>query len=153
MNEKLMNLLNRETGDKMCSGKLVVKLTQVATQEQLREEIRNFSFSSGWFCLTDRVVSLYTVDDWAEVESSIILSGELANSGESLHIRQAESGWNVTRMTTGDGEDCLTCQEEYVGVGNKQQDRLLYDVYWKLVDDVYRPWVARFAELVKGGAN
>jgi len=153
VNENLMNLLYKETGDKVHSGKLAVKLTLVSTQELLRKEIEEFPFSFGWLCHTDSVVSLYSADDRAAIKNSIILSGELANSSESLHIRQAENGCSVTRMTTGDGEDCLTCREEYVGVENKQQDRLQYEVYWKLANGSYRPWVARFAGIQKGGAN
>ncbi len=153
MNSKIMELLREETKDRIEPGKLLIELKQCETARQVREQVNNFSFSSGWLCLTDRVVALYSPADLAGAQDGVILSGELANGGESLHIRQAENGWTLTSFKTGQGEACLVCDEEYISTENQQQARLKYQVCWRLHNDSYRPWAARFTGLEKGGAD
>lgn len=153
MNEKLVKLLNGETGDQAVAAKVAVSQHQVDTPKEVWEHVRQFPFDSGWLSLTDKVMPFYTAEDLAQVSGGIILSGELAGADESLHIRQAENGWNLTRIKSGDGEACLMLREDYTGTENKQQDRLQYEVYWKLDNGSYRPWVARLSGMVKGGAQ
>lgn len=153
MNEKLVNLLQGETGDQVIAAKATIISIQCDTPDKVWEQVRRFPFTSGWLSLTDTIVPLYKAGDLAQVPGGIILSGELAGAAESLHIRQAESGWNLTRITSGDGETCLMIREEYTGIENNQQDLLQYEVYWKLDNDSYRPWVARLSGMVKGVAQ
>lgn len=153
MNEQLKQLLFKETGDHIVTGKLDIKQNDATTVKQVWDEVRNFQFTSGWLCLTDKVVQLYSIEEILNVQNGIILSAELANDSESLHIRQAETGWTITRFKTREGEECLMFREEYVSTENKQRDRLQYDVYWKLDNVSYRPWAARFAGMVKGGTE
>lgn len=155
MNEKLMDLLSNTTGDKVSETHVTVTPDMVASADQVWEQVRVFPLTSGWISLTDKVIPLYSAADLADVQGGIILSGELSAGSESLHIRQAETGWSITRIKTGEGEKekCLMLREEYIGTENKQQDRLQYEVYWKLENGTYRPWVARFAGMLNvGGA-
>lgn len=153
MNEQLKQLLLKETGDLIEQGRLEVRSSNVESPEKVREAIKEFSFDSGWLCLTDRVIPLYSAEDLLQAQSGIILSAELAGRSESLHIRQAEEGWTITRYKAGAGEECLIFREEYVSTENKQRDRLQYDVCWKLDNGSYRPWAARLSAMVKGGAQ
>lgn len=152
MNDALKGLLKKVTGDELIANRLQVSSEAVATPADLWGAVRSFASEQGWLCLTDRVVSFYKATELAGVEG-IILSGELVNGGKSLHIRQAESGWQLTRLESGIGDDCLMCRETYIGTDHGQQDRLHYEVYWKMEDGSYRPYTGRFAGLQEGGAQ
>lgn len=154
MNNRLIRFLEDETGDKAIETTVDIQIEPIATPEAIWEKIRNFPFDSGWICLTDKVLALYSADELANAGSGIILSAELAGQTQSLHIRQTENGWNSTTITTGTGQPCLMLAESYLSTENKQQDSLHYQVFWQESDDgSYRPSVARLAGLVKGGAN
>jgi len=153
MNSQLKQLLQHETGDIVTEARVAVAVEPLATAAQVWEKVRSFLCESGWVCLTDQVKALYSGNDLADLSEGVILSAELAGNGQSLHIRQAETGWCATTITVGSGEPCLMLSEQYLSTENKQQARLSYEVYWKVQDGVCRPWVARLAALVKGGSN
>jgi len=153
MNNELIRLLEQETGDKLTAVMVDVTVTPLADAAQLWEQVHSFAFDSGWLCLTDKVLPLYTDQDLADITDGIILSAELAAQTQSLHIRQSENGWTATTITVGRGEPCLMLEESYLSTENKQQDRLQYQVFWKCSEDVCKPYVARLAGLVKGGNN
>jgi len=154
MNNNLIRLLEEETGDKAVETAVDIQTESIDTPETVWEKICTFPFDSGWICLTDKVLALYSADDLANAGSGIILSAELAGQTQSLHIRQAENGWNSITITIGTGKPCLVLAESYLSTKNKQQDHLHYQVFWQESDDgTYRPSVARLAGLVKGGTN
>lgn len=153
MNPGLLELLKKETGDTIISTSIDVRTTPLDTPEQVWEQVNVFNFDSGWICLTDRVVPLYSNGDLAACAGGIILSAELAGNAETLHIRQSENGWTMTRLKTGEGENCLMLREEYLSTENRQKARLFYEIYWKSENGVNRPYVARFAGIEKGGDN
>lgn len=153
MNNELIRLLEKETGDKLTAQQVAVTVTPLSDAAQVWEKVHSFAFDSGWLCLTDKALPLYSGQDLAGITEGIILSAELAAQTQSLHIRQSENGWTATTITVGSGEPCLMLEESYLSTENKQQDRLQYQVFWKISEGVCRPFVARLAGLVKGGNN
>lgn len=153
MNNELIRLLEKETGDRVVEAQVAVQTESMQTQEKVWEKVRAFPFASGWLCLTDKVRPLHSSQDLADITDGIILSAELAGQTQSLHIRQSENGWIATTITVGSGDPCLMLEESYLSTENKQQDRLQYQVFWKCSEDVCKPYVARLAGLVKGGIN
>lgn len=154
MNNNLIRLLEKETGDKAVETTVDIQAEAIDTPETVWEKIHNFPFDSGWICLTDTVLPLYSGQDLAKAGNGIVLSAELAGQTQSLHIRQSDKGWAATLITIGSGKPCLMLAESYLSTENKQQDRLQYQVFWQESGDgSYRPSVARLAALVKGGAN
>lgn len=153
MNDNLKNLISRETSDRVITAKLSITSEQVSTQEQVWEKLAAFPFNEGWLCLTDQVLPLYYATDLTKIRGRIILSGELANSAESIHIRQAEAGWLITRFRDGEGDDCLKLEEQYISTEEKQSLRLTYQSYWKQLDGTWQPAAARFTGFRKEDAQ
>lgn len=153
MNDNLKNLITRETGDQLSAAKLSITTAQAATPEQVWEQVAAFPFDEGWLCLTDRVLSLHSAADLANARGRIILSGELARGAESIHIRQAEAGWLITRFRDGEGDDCLKLEEQFISTEEKQALRLNYHCYWKQLDGRWQPAAARFTGFRKEDAQ
>lgn len=149
MNEQIKALLKAETGDAPASVKLAIASETAQTPAEVWSRIDSFAPNQGWLCLTDKVLSIYEKTDIPLDRTGIILSGELVNGSESLHIRQSENGWALRLLKAGEGDDCVMFKKEYVSTENSQQARLLYEVCWKCDSDRYRPWAARFAGIVK----
>ncbi len=149
--------INKVLAQEKCGAivqeKLTIIPTPVASRQDVWEAVNAFAFEAGWLCLTDRVVQLGSSADLEKIRGGIILSGELAKGRETLHIRQSTVGWTLTRFIAGEGEPCLMLKEEYISTENQQQERLRYDVYWKLVEGSYRPWAGRFTGFATGGAT
>lgn len=150
MNSQLAQLLKNKTEDQIQPALVEVALKPLADAGQVWEAVHTFPFDSGWICLTDQVVPLYSSHDLAAVPNGIILSAELAGATQSLHIRQSENGWVATTITVGSGEPCLMLTEQYLSTVQKQQLSLGYQLFWKETEGGYAPFVARFTGWEKG---
>jgi hypothetical protein len=158
VNKKLLEQIKGATGDAIVSGSLLVQCEPCSSARELQGRVRGFAPQEGWLCLTDRVLHFRDAAALEALlpEGAVVLSGELARGEESLHIRQAETGWNVTRLSAGKGEKCLMFRESYLSTEARENINLDYEVYWKLQADglggrAYLPCGFRFTGFAEGG--
>ena len=165
---------------KCCLSEEIIK-----TPEQLDEKLKDFSFDQGWLCYQSNIIKLdqtksiniaidVAINAQTE-EGGILLYGELANSQQSLHIRQHLYGtWKLITLQEKAAETEKYLSEnlsfiampesvtpEIVMPGNRQQKvladekesmqpYLYYRRYSKQRDDKgYQPYAARFIGFTK----
>jgi hypothetical protein len=152
MIDKIKQLLQ---GEKIDATGLAFAHISIATEKaelpgDVWKAVSDFAPLQGWLCLTDRVIHFCEPSGMPGDNVGIILSGELANGNESLHIRQSEGGWLLTRLIAGRGDDCIVFREQFVSTESGRRDRLNYEVYWRLENGAYKPYAGRFCGIGEG---
>lgn len=157
--QALNDILKRANIDEVFeSNAAEVELNAVFTRQELAGKIRSLKADQGWICFTDEVVMVDKDFDYQKLDQKIVLSGELANGKTSIHIRQGDSGWIITKIHRIDGGgagDQLMVNDAFIGT--RERRTVLYETYWRkrkgnFGQDVFTPYVSRFAGF-KGGAD
>jgi hypothetical protein len=118
-----------EKAPKLCT--LMQTSTSFLSPSAVRDAVLKFDATEGWLCFQSDVRYFqnkeieYTQDD-------VLLYGELAKSGASLHIREDGKGaWILTQLTDQAGGDYLMEEKSFLGEKGHAPNKLYYRVYWE----------------------
>ena len=127
---------DRLEGDPPQAGSLKCDSELVSDAAEVRNRLVAFG-GSGWACAPSEVVR---VPD--SPVPPVVLSAEVALGSTSLHVRQAGSGWRITRIERLDAGDAWIVQEQFAAA---PRGTARYEVAWGPdADGVRRPLAARF---------
>lgn len=157
-----LNTILQSCDAKVTAATLNAKLLATVTVDNpadVLKEAKDFyeevpAACSGWLCFTDKVQIVTDEYRFADGDSRILLSGEMARGDISLHIRQSDNGWQLVELTRSDWGEMLMIQEDFLSI-YKEGKKLRYENYWhrgknKEGLDVYQPFTSRFAGFAGG---
>lgn len=126
-------------------GRLEVETEAVTDPNQVRKRLEQFG-GLGWMCLTGEIVE---VRAGRAIPPGTVLSAELAKGDESLHLRQSQTGWTLSRIAKAKGDGQLLFKEPRLRIGG---GTLHYQVAWACDGDdgVWKPRCARLVGIEEG---
>ncbi len=138
-----------ELGGTLIKGTLAVEKFSYKLRDDVVKAIGDFDPETGWLCFTDKVVLLDELDA-GSLKNGILLSAELVNGKQSLHIRQQGDSWGGWIYTSDKNGDELILEQSFLGTSRTKGRRLCYQTLWKEVDGSLQPTLSRFTGFVKG---